>query len=136
MISRPTLSCIHWLEFIHRMNALTSFWNVTMLRDSIWTTFMTSFLSLFSGRTYFFKGQFYWEFNDARMTVRSKTPKRIGTTFLDCELDLPQPTIVGQNQPQVVGSSGSLSRGTLPSKWTLLFAVLSVVLFSRMNGGS
>ena len=94
------------------------------------------FFSLFSGRTYFFKGQFYWEFNDARMTVRSKTPKRIGTTFLDCELELPQPTIVGQNQPQVVGSSGSYSRGTLPSKWTVLFAALSMVLFSRVSGGS
>ena len=88
---------------------------------------MFYFLFLFPGRTYFFKGQYYWEFNDARMSVRSRTPKRIGTTFLDCELELPHPT--ENYEHHVEGSSGSNSHRTLPSSWwTIFFAVLSIVL--------
>ena len=45
MISRPSLSSIHWLEFVYT-EWITSFWmsfcNVTTSRGSIWTVFMTS----------------------------------------------------------------------------------------------
>ena len=45
MISRPRLSCIHWLEFVYRMlwHHFGRHLDATMSRGSIWTVLMTSF---------------------------------------------------------------------------------------------
>ncbi len=36
------------------------------------------------GKTYFFKGKYFWQFDDTRMTVADARPKRIGTHWMKC----------------------------------------------------
>ena len=37
------------------------------------------------GKTYFFKGKYFWQFDDMRMTVAENRPKKIGTHWMKCE---------------------------------------------------
>ena len=40
---------------------------------------------MFSGMTYFFHGEQYWQFKDSRMQVRTGYPQPIGSKWLDCD---------------------------------------------------
>ena len=66
MINRPSLSCIHWLDFAYRM-----MWrHFTTSRGSLWTMFMTSFSEFWSGAN----GAELWEINEARIGLNQKSP--------------------------------------------------------------
>ena len=40
------------------------------------------------GRTYFFKGKHYWQFDDYSMRVVNAMPKPIGTHWMQCPKDI------------------------------------------------
>ena len=56
-----------------------------------------------NGKTYFFKGKKFWEFDDERMEVTTSSPTLVGEYWLHCPKELVG-VDVGAGQPQV--SSG------------------------------
>jgi hypothetical protein len=60
------------------------------------------------GKTYFFKGKHFWQFDDMRMKVSDVRPKRIGTHWMQCSPKevIRDPFEVGRN-PEIVNSSRS-----------------------------
>lgn len=40
------------------------------------------------GKTYFFKGKYFWQFDDNSMMVVDPSPKRIGTHWMQCPKEI------------------------------------------------
>lgn len=79
-----------------------------------------------SGKTYFFKGQFYYQFNDKKMRVQKGYPKLIKKHWLGCDTyDKNSYKSVEAIKSQ--GGSGSAS--VFPSLTIILTLILSVSSF-------
>lgn len=84
-----------------------------------------------AGKTYFFKGKTYWEFNDSLMHVTHSRPELSAPRWMDC----PRPTMdlneaIDEETKEPLISTGGQSS---PSEHSKLFLILCAILLLSLH---
>lgn len=80
--------------------------------------------SFFTGKTYFFKGNGFWKFNDLRMRVDHYEQKPSAPVWMGCKQNFEQNDL-NQKLPYT-GLSAGVSRTTAHSLWTISISLLAI----------